>query len=293
MRNWRVLTAVIAVIFGVGAAAGSYYYLNKADERAQGKQKLVQVLVAKKSIPAGTLGQDATNAELLGLENRVAADVPPSAVYTKAQVATLVAVGTIDQGSIITSSDFVLKSAVAGGLTSQIQKKKGLQAMTLSVDLQHGVAGLVSPGDSINMIVSVDVKDLNNPNKEAGKAKITAFLLSNLKVLAIDKSTVVPGATPKAVPAAGGDATGATTPTTAAPTTQNLGLLTVEVSSRQAEQIAHAYAFAHPIYLTLNPTGFDPKDLKAVDEIVEIYNYFDQDLKLLRKWQALVPHTNN
>ncbi len=283
MRNWRVLTAVIAVVFGVAAAAGSYYYLNKADERAQDKQNLVSVVVAKGDITQAMTAADAVDRDLLGVESRTKADVPESAIYELSSLRELVAVAKIDKGQIITASQFVAKSQLSGGLANQITPKKGLQAMSVLVDLQHGVAGLVSPGDMISMIVSAPAVDVNNPVESLATSDITAYLIPGLKVLAVDRTTSAPAAVSN--PDANPD-----TPTTVAPQQQaNLGLLTVEVNSRQAEQIAHTYAASWKIYLTLNPTGFDPKDFKPEDEIIEMYNYWDQELNILREWQALVP----
>jgi Flp pilus assembly protein CpaB len=220
------------------------------------------------------------------MEQRTKADVPETAVYDLNQVRNLVAAARIDDGQIITASQFVQKSQLAGGLSNQITPKKGLQAISVSVDLQHGVAGLVAPGDKINLVITGTAKDLNNANEEAKSAKITAYLLSGLKVLAVDRTTAAPVAT------SSGSDNAPDAPTTAAPQQQvNLGLITLEVNSRQAEQIAHTYGFGFPIYITLNPSGFDPKDLKPEDEIVELYNYWDQEMNVLKEWQALVPKT--
>ena len=283
MRNWRVLTAVIAVVFGVAAAAGSYYYLNKADERAQDKQKLVRVVVAKGDVTEAMSAADAIARDLLGVESRTKADVPASAVFVLESLRDLVATAKIDKGQIITASQFVPKSQLSGGLSAQITPKKGLQAISVLVDLQHGVAGLVAPGDRISMIVSAPALDINNQNDTTATANITAYAIPGLKVLAVDRTTAAPAAptNPDNAP---------DTPTTAAAQQQaNLGLLTLEVNNRQAEQIAHTYSRTWPIYLTLNPTGFDPKDFKPEDEIVEMYNYWDNDLKILTEWRQLVP----
>ena len=288
MRNWRVLTAVIAVVFGVAAAAGSYYYLNKADERAQDKQKLVSVVVAKGDITQAMSAADAIGRDLLGVESRTKADVPPTAIYDLASIRDLVATAKIDKGQIITASQFVAKSQLAGGLSNQITPKKGFQAISVLVDLQHGVAGLVAPGDSINMIVSPVMASTepadNRDQRLLNNGTVTAYLIPSLKVLAVDKTTAAP------VAATNSD-NNTDTPSTAAPQQQqaNLGLMTLEVTNRQAEQIAHTYASQFPIYLTLNPSGFDPKDFKPEDEIVGFYNYFDQELKVLKEWATQNP----
>ena len=50
----------------------------------------------------------------------------------------------------------------------------------------------------------------------------------------------------------------------------------MEVSPRQAEQIAQAYALGGTVYLTLNTASFDPGTFENPEEIVEAVNLFDQ-----------------
>src|SRR5262249_28550648 len=141
----------------------------------------------------------------------------------------------------------------------------GMEAISLSVDQTHGVAGFVQPNDSIDLLYTV-------PTTQNGAGlKMTAYLLPGLRVLAVGGTTV----SSQAPPASNG-----TTATTQAPT-QEQGLITVEATPRQAEQIAHAINYGGNITLTLNPPNFDPKDFKTPQEIVETYNLFDQPLTYL------------
>lgn len=286
MRNWRVLTAVLAVVFGAAAAAGTYYYVNNADERARAKMEFVDVLVAASAIPRGTTGADALGRGLVGMRARVRSDVPESARVDPASIRGLVAAASIDAGSIVTQSSFItVAQAGSGGLAANIDKAAGKQAFTLSVDLQHGVAGLISVNDTVNVIVSTKIADPVNTG-EVTTSNVTAYLIPGLKVLAVGTSTAT------SQPSVGGssDTTGASPPQSSAGATgQNVGLLTVEVTPRQAEQLAHVYAAGSPVYLTLSPTGFDPKKVQVPAEIVESFNLFDQPLEVLRQWQTSVP----
>src|SRR5204862_6997421 len=87
--------------------------------------------------------------------------------------------------------------------------------------------------------------------------------------------------------------TSKTTDTTTAPVQQDLGLITVEATPRQAEQLAHAMNSGGTITLTLNPPDFDVKDFKTPTEIVEAYNLFDQDLTYLHEVQHQVAAANS
>jgi hypothetical protein len=65
-----------------------------------------------------------------------------------------------------------------------------------------------------------------------------------------------------------------------------MGLITVEATPRQAEQLAHAMNFGGTITISLNPPDFNVKDFKTPQEIVEAYNLFDQELPLLHQVQG-------
>ena len=54
MRNWRVLTAVAAVVLAALAGILVWKYTQKAKDDAKKPYKLVTVLVAEKGIPANT-----------------------------------------------------------------------------------------------------------------------------------------------------------------------------------------------------------------------------------------------
>ncbi len=285
VKNWRVVTAVVAVVFGVIAAIASYFYLGSADKRAQDKTKQVEVLVAKAAIPRGTTGADALQRGLLEMAPRVRSDVPPSARTSAEGVAALVAAANIDEGSIITESNFIARTQLSGDLSSSLDKNAGKQAITLSVDLQHGVAGLIAVNDDINMIVTAKIKDPSN-HGDAATSTVSAYLIPGLKVVAIGSST---GNTGSAIAGGTSADTKGASPPLAAGLGQNVGLITVEATPRQAEQIAQVYANGYPVYLTLNPTGFDPQQFKVPAEIVEGTNLFDQPLSVLQRWQASVP----
>ncbi len=263
VRNWRVLTAAVAAVAAVLAAVGVYFYLHKADQRAQSKVAQVSVLVASQPIPAGTTGATAEQKGWLSLKEVAKKDVPPGTLTSTSGLERLVAAYAIDNGGYITPSSFVAGSQV-GDLSGTLDK--GMEAISISVDDQHGVAGFVAPGDRISVIVSV---------RDADKT-VTAYLVPGLKVLGVGSTTAVSAQASSAVPA--GTNTNDTTATTQPANNSNKGLITVEVTPRQAAQIAHAYAFNGTLYVTLDPAHFNPKTFKPPTDIVDVANLFDQPL---------------
>jgi pilus assembly protein CpaB len=273
VRNWRVLTAVAAVVLAAVASVLAYTYLTQADARAQDKTEMVPALVARNSIPKGTPGNAAVDDDLLEVK-KVPREALPDAVLTSNEgLDGLVASSLIAKGQFVVRDSFVAPSQVDGFSTTV---KNGKQAISLSVDTTHGVAGFIQPNDSINVLGTVDVKDLANATEPL---KMTAFVIPGLRVLAVGETT---SGTPSAQSGdTGGDGT---TATTQAPPEQK-GLITVEVTPRQAAQIAHLMNLG-VITVTLNPPNFDVKDFQTPQEIVEATNLFDQELQHLAAVQG-------
>jgi Flp pilus assembly protein CpaB len=284
VRNWRVVTAAVTAVLAGLAGVLAYMYLNGADSRAQKKVQQVDVYVAKSDIPAGMSGEEAFDRGLIGVDKIPQKNVPEAAINGRASIASLDAVTTLSRGQVITSSLFVSPAAAHGGTLGQ-NVPKDMMAMSFQVDPAHGVGNMIQPGDSINVLVSLHVKKekvKSDPSITGdSSADVTAFLLSGLKVLQVGTMTQAAAASGTATQSA---STGGTTTTTTAPSnqTKNLGLITVAVTSRQAEQLAHAEAHdGSTIYLTLNAPGFDPKTFKIPTEIVDTDNLFDQKLTYL------------
>ncbi len=270
MRNWRIITAAAAVVLAMLAAVLAYQYLNQADERAADKVEQVETFVVAKPIPKGTMGATAVSEKLIESRAVTKKDVPPSAITSDDQIADLVAVADLAEGQIIVAEMFQTASAVSG-FSGELSE--GKVAVSISVDSQHGVAGLIVPGDSVNVMVSMPVQELKSPADAAGNGEpITAHLLSGLKVLAVGSTTLT------SAPAEGEE------------NTQSLGLLTLEVDPRQAQQLAHASSplIGGSFTLALNTPGFDAEAFEIPVEIIETWNLFDQPLTELKAKQDAV-----
>ena len=145
-----MLVAIAAVVLAGAAAYLSYEYAHKADTRAQKNVERVDVLVAKSDISKGTTAAQALNSGLIGTKQVPRAILPPSAVANAGDLTDKVSVATISKGQFIVGESFV-KPAEVGGFSANIPK--GHQAITISVDASHGVAGFIQPGDRVNVLV--------------------------------------------------------------------------------------------------------------------------------------------
>jgi len=284
VRNWRVLTAIAAVVLAALAGVLVWKYTDNAKNDAKKPFTFTSALVAKSRVAANTSFQQALDSGLIAREQRVRNDVPSSGVdgtrtdaQLKAEYANLIAGHDIAEGQTIVAGDFVTAGSVASGLGGTLSNdaaklgKNNAQAISINLDDTHAVGGFLSPGDRVNVIATVDVTDLTT---NAGKAiKTSAFLMPGIKVLAV-------GATTGSVQTTAGSQSGSnTTPTTSPSNPQSRGVITLEVGPRQAEQIAQASQLGQ-LWLTLNPSTYKAGDF-AVDSVQEIagaQNLFDQQL---------------
>ena len=282
-----MLVAIAAVVLAGAAAYLSYEYAHKADTRAQKNIERVDVLVANSDISKGTSAAQALNSGLISTKSVPRSILPPSVVFDAANLTNKIAVSSIAKGQFIVDQSFVQPAAV-GGFSSVIPK--GDVAMTISVDSTHGVAGFIQPGDMVNVIYTgpmAEQKGAFPPNGAPDPARISAFLIPSVKVLAVGQTTAnsAPASSTSSVGlTTSGQAAGASTATSAnsSAATGNAGLITLDVTPRQAEQIAQGVSFGS-FYLTLDAPGVDPSKFTPPAEVVETWNLFDQPLVVVNQ----------
>lgn len=173
------------------------------------------VLAAAQPLRAGTL---------LKPEDLVAQKIPPSDVPQGARPDTLAArselVGAMVRrgmmpGEIIKPAD-VMRPGDHGFLAAVLSP--GMRAVTLGVDAVSGTAGLIWPGDRVDLILTQQLDDTNLPQ---GRRTFAETVLTDVRVIAIDQQ-LVQGATP------GG------------PEGQPARTVTLEVVPAEAERVAVA-----------------------------------------------------
>jgi Flp pilus assembly protein CpaB len=285
-----VLVAIAAVVLAGAAAYLSYEYAHKADTRAQRNVQRVDVLVAKSDISRGTTAAQALNSGQISTKSVPRSILPPTAVVSADKLTNEIAVSTISRGQFIVDGSFV-QPAQVGGFSANVPK--GHQAITISVDQTHGVAGFIQPGDMVNVLWSgplTEQKGGNPPNGAPDPARVTAFLVPSVRVLAVGSTTA--GSAPAASSASiglttSGQAAGASTATSSSSSSGsgNSGLITLDVTPRQSEQIAQGVALG-AFYLTLDAPGLDPSKFAPPPEVVETWNLFDQRLAVVDQLRA-------
>jgi len=226
----------------------------------------VEVIRVAQDIPRGLTGREAIDQGFLELDAEIAAEfLPATAVQDEETIASKVSVADLATGQVLVENMFV--DPINAQVTAARRIETGNVAITISVDNIRGVAGLVVPGDFVNMMaipgesicegeVTAEDAAAEAPSPQ-DLANLVLFcnparmVYQEVQVLFVDRSPIpLPGEQT----AADGTAAAA-----------NSGLLTLSVPPNAAQIIASVGAGQW--YLTLLPTDYTPSPLPPFDPL--------------------------
>lgn len=220
---------IAAVVAAAVAAFANYAYLQSVQERADKGAKVLQVFVVSKNIPKALPGENALQEEYVKSDEIPQRFRPATAITDVATIRGKVALSDLSVGQVVVDGMFV--DPKIAQITFSQRIKAGEVAITVQVDQVRGVAGLLVPGDKVNILV-----------KDGGAER---YLFQNVRIIAIGTS-----AAPEA-----GEAAAAVNP--------GSGLITFSVPPLAAAKIA--LAASSDLYLTLVPTDNQPEGVPPVD----------------------------
>src|SRR5450631_4164725 len=170
--NKRVLTILLTAF--VIAAACSYLVYRVVENRLlAGAQKATQVIVANNDVQLGSVLRDMD----LGTAD-ISGTLPKGAIVNRQEAIGRGVISNLYQGEPILQSRLAAPGA-GGGLASTIPD--GMRACAVKVDEVVGVAGFVTPGMHVDVLISgnppgpADVTSMNGPKVKT--------LLQNIAVL--------------------------------------------------------------------------------------------------------------
>ena len=134
--------------------------------------------------------------------------------------------------------------------------------VTISVDQTHGVAGVIVPGDYVNVMV----KPENTPDCTNNAQVVCAplrVLYQAARVLFVDKSAV-----PQPGEVTGNGTTNTANPSGTTQTASNTGLITLEVPQKAAQLIGSVGTDS--VYLTLLPAQYTPEAIPALTTFPDV-----------------------
>lgn len=226
MGSRRTLVIVAALVLGALAAGAAFAYLRGEDSRAFKGAELVQVFVVKSEIGKGVPGEQALS-HGIAAEKMPRKFVPANALVDPGSIKGKVALTSLSPNTVLVDGQFVDPRTAQVTFSQRIPA--GNVAITVSVDQVRGVAGLLVPGDRVNILVA--------------DGQSQRLLYQNVLVIAIGNT---------AAPAPGD---------TQAVQNPGSGLITFAVPPDAAQRIAFAATQTGGLYLTLVPPDNQPVTL--------------------------------
>lgn len=167
---------ITAVLLSFLSTMSIFFYLKKVESRATDKTYR-KVVVAKLDIPAKTT----VTSEMVQIKG-----VPQDFVHEAAMTKVEEVVGQISAGNIYAGEQIITKKIITAkdndkGLAYVIPA--GKRAVSVPVNDVSGVAGLIKPGDQVDITATLDLDGQN-----IGRVVQTSFVLQKILVLAVNKN---------------------------------------------------------------------------------------------------------
>lgn len=177
MRPKSIILLVVALGCGLVASIGINQVLANRNAGGSAEAETIPIFVAKKDIFTG----DKLTPENVNLEEWPKSKVPSGAVTTLQELEDRRARGKFYAGEPILDVKLLAKGQLNSSPTDMIPP--GFRAIPIRVDDEKGAAGMVGPGDRVDLQVHVTA----NPNTGILKTQTRTFLHS-IKVFAVDKT---------------------------------------------------------------------------------------------------------
>lgn len=274
MGSRRTLITIAAVAVGAIAVFLIYGYVGSVKDEAFGEAERVKVFVVKETVPRGTYGEE-TSGGLIVEDEIPKKFFPPNAIRSLDDIGGKVAIADLAVNQIVTTDMFADPAVVQATFADRLEKinDEDQVAISISVDQVRGVAGLLQPGDYVNIMsvppcggggggAGVDTGEAEGgatggSGCPPGLTNSPRSVYQKAQILAIGQTPV---AQPGEVSAASEEGEGGGGGTTV---TGNAGLITLIVPSEAAQYIAAVAP--EQIYLTLVSRDFQPEAQGPLD----------------------------
>lgn len=244
MTGRRTLVVALALLLGVVAGGGVYLYLRGVQARADRGAVVEPVWAVVRPIPAGTSGAVAIAHGMIRRSEIPERFRPVGALETLSAIRSEVAVAPLEPGQVVVDGLFAPPAQAVSTPAQAIPK--GDVAITVSLNATEEVAGLVRPGDKVDILV-----------EEPGGTE--RFLYQDVDVLAIGSDLAPPAQTTSVDPQSASS--------TSAPSSD---LVTFAVPPAAAARIAFAASGAGAVRgsltLALVPPGEAPTTVPPISK---------------------------
>jgi pilus assembly protein CpaB len=251
-----ILIAAIAV--GCIAAFVVLKYVNGIEDKTAQDTERVPVLVVRADIPQGTPGEDAVEQGWV-VEDEIAREFLPATRITDLdQISGKIALNNLAANQVLVDGMFVDPAQTSVSAVNQRLADDHV-AYTISVDTTSGVAGLLVPGDLVNILVTTPESGGGGEDTSSAASLFgqnARVLYQQVRILAIGAETA-----PTAGEQAAADDAAATDAAAAA--SASTGLLTLDLPIEAAQIIASVSPGS--IRLTLTGPDYVPRALPEIN----------------------------
>ena len=228
MKNKNMILMAVAIGCGLVAA----FLTAKLGAKSAPQQDTVEVIVAKKDIPIGTLLDEKDFNDLLTRTAFPRVALPPDVIVDAEMIKGKRAARTMRMGNYFSPLDVSTKAGVT--------LPKGMEQFSIRMDAVRAVTGFVFPGDKVDILAMVTLK--NDPNKKSSRR-----ILVNMLIVAVDILD--------RRPEGGG------------PTIPTIQSVTLAITPKQATLLHTAEAGGGDLRLVLRPDGYEPQDGDKADPV--------------------------
>jgi pilus assembly protein CpaB len=252
-----ILIAAIAV--GALAAFMIFNYVGGVEDQANEGAERVDVYVIRKDVPKGLPGEQARDEGYIVQDKIPREFLPASAIQSLDQIDGQVALNALAANQVLVRGMFVDPAQAQVGFSARIPES--MVAITVSIDQVRGVAGLLVPGDKVDMMVAASASEGDDTTETVPSAGISRIVYHAVEILAIGQ-TATPQPGENITAAAEGEDPAAAAPA-AAPTIENSGLITFLVPIEAAQMITALDSSL--LYLALIGPDYVPEPVPQFD----------------------------
>lgn len=151
MSSRRTLILIAAIAIGAIAAFALYNYIDGIEQRAHQDAELVDVFRVDRTVPQGFGGETAIDEGFIVRSQIPREFLPATHIRELDQISGLVARNELAANQVLVDGMFVDPADALISFAERIPDDEA--TVTISVDQVRGVAGLLVPGDRVNMLV--------------------------------------------------------------------------------------------------------------------------------------------
>ncbi|MDX9870870.1 MAG: Flp pilus assembly protein CpaB [Clostridia bacterium] len=168
------LIFLISLILGLVTAYLIYDFLNKTEQSAVNIQYGEVVVAAVDILEKTQINNDMIQVNKLPVEY-----IHPQAIRNKNEIAGRITTSAIAAGEQLLNQKLAAPGETAYGLAYAIPQ--GKRALTIAVDTISGIAGLIKPGDEVDVVAVIDLPDPGSSRD----LPFSLIALQDIRVLAV------------------------------------------------------------------------------------------------------------